>query len=55
MFGLGTGEIVVLCIIALLLFGNKLPEMARWMGKSIVEIKKETDSITKDLRIPGDR
>ena len=50
MFGLGTAEIVVLLVVALLLFGNKLPDMARWLGKTVVEFKKETDSITRDLR-----
>jgi sec-independent protein translocase protein TatB len=49
MFGLGTGEIVVICIVALLLFGNKLPEIARWAGKTFVEFKKEANSITRDL------
>jgi TatA/E family protein of Tat protein translocase len=49
MFGLGTAEIVVICVIALLLFGNKLPELARWAGKTVVEFKKEASSITKDL------
>jgi sec-independent protein translocase protein TatA len=53
MFGLGTAEIVVLLVVALLLFGNKLPDMARWLGKTVVEFKKETDSITQDLRSPG--
>lgn len=53
MFGLGTAEIVVILVVALLLFGNKLPQLARWMGKTFIEFKKETDSITNDLRSIG--
>ena len=55
MFGLGMGEIVVILVIALLLFGNKLPDLARWAGKTLVEFKKEADDITQDLRSPGGR
>ena len=40
-FGLGYGEIIVLGIIAVLLFGKRLPDMAKWStGKSVVEFKK---------------
>ena len=36
---LGTGEIIVLLIIGVLLFGRKLPEVGRYLGKGIVEFK----------------
>jgi len=53
MFGLGTAEIVVILVLGLVLFGNRLPELARWMGKSLVEFKKETSKLTEELRGPG--
>ncbi|MBI1831715.1 MAG: twin-arginine translocase TatA/TatE family subunit [Planctomycetes bacterium] len=39
-FGLGWGEIIIIGIIAVLLFGRKLPDMAKYLGKSVVEFKK---------------
>jgi len=49
MFGLGTAEILVILVLALLLFGNRLPELARWMGKTLVEFRKEASNLTEDL------
>ena len=40
MFGLGYMEILVLGIIAVLLFGKRLPDMAKYLGKSVIEFKK---------------
>jgi len=53
MFGLGTAEIVVLMVLALLLFGNRLPDLARWMAQSLVEFRKEAGNLTEELRHPG--
>ena len=38
---IGMGELVVILLIALLLFGaNRLPEIARSLGKAVQEFKK---------------
>jgi sec-independent protein translocase protein TatA len=44
MFGLGMAEVIVICVIGLLLFGNRLPGVARSLGKSLMEFRKELNS-----------
>jgi sec-independent protein translocase protein TatA len=39
-FNLGGQEMLILLIIGVLLFGRKLPEVGRYLGKGIVEFKK---------------
>lgn len=41
MFGLGIGEVVLICVVALLFIGpKKLPELAKGMGKGIRDFQK---------------
>lgn len=44
----GLPEMIVFGIIALLLFGKRLPEVARSLGKGIVEFKKGLRGIDED-------
>ncbi len=58
----GPLELVIILLVALLLFGRKLPEIARNVGKSLTEFKKgvneakETkDEVMKDVnRVKND-
>ena len=45
----GGTEWVVILIVGLLLFGRRLPDIARSMGKSIVEFKRGIKDVRDDI------
>jgi sec-independent protein translocase protein TatA len=45
----GSTELLIVAIIALLLFGKRLPEVARSLGKGITEFKKGVAGIEQDV------
>ncbi len=48
--GLGTPEILILLILALILFGAKrLPEIGKGLGQGIREFKKSASEIKNDI------
>lgn len=50
MFGIGSSELIVIFIVALLVFGaDKLPELARTLGKLSGEVKKNHDLLRRDF------
>ena len=51
--GIGVPEMIIVGIIALLLFGKRLPEVARSLGKGIVEFKKGMAGIEDEVRTAG--
>ena len=47
---IGTGEIIVIAFVALLLFGgDKLPELARGLGKGIRDFKDASDGVKREI------
>ena len=57
-FGLGWGEILLIALVVLLLFGGKkIPELMRGLGKGVrsfkdgmSQVEKEVDEIKKDIK-----
>ena len=52
-FGLGPAELAVLAVAGVLLFGRKLPEMGKYLGKSIIEFKKGMRGLEDNLDDTG--
>ena len=50
LFGISMGEVVLVFLVVLLLFGSKkIPELARGLGKGINEFNKATDEIKREF------
>jgi sec-independent protein translocase protein TatA len=52
MFGnLGTGEIILIVLVVLILFGaKKIPELAQGIGKGMREFKKSLKDVEEDIK-----
>jgi len=53
-FGTGGYEWVVILVVALLLFGRRLPEVMRSMGRGISEFKKGLHDVEDDVKSVGE-
>ena len=47
--GIGTTEVIIILVIGLLIFGRRLPEVGKSLGRSIVEFKKGVKGIEDDI------
>ncbi len=50
---LGPWEVIVIALVALLLFGKRLPEFARSAGKAISTFKQGLSEVESDLENAG--
>ena len=55
MFGIGGGELIFIMFIVLMLFGSdKVPEIARTMGKAMAQLKNATNDIKSEIQKGAD-
>jgi len=53
MFGLGPAELVIIAIVAVLLFGSRLPKLMYSLGNGLVQFKKGLQGVDEDIRDVG--
>jgi sec-independent protein translocase protein TatB len=52
MFGIGMPEFLLILVVALIVLGpQKLPELARSIGRALAEFKKSADALKENLNI----
>ncbi len=55
MFGIGLPELIIIMVVALIIIGpSKLPDLARALGKGMVEFRKATQDIKESLDLDQD-
>lgn len=52
LFGFSTPELVIILFVALLMFGGRLPEVARSLGKSVNQFKRGLKDVEDELNAP---
>ena len=53
LFNLGTGEIIIILVVILLLFGAKrIPDLMKSMGKGVRSFKEGMNEVNEELKKP---
>jgi sec-independent protein translocase protein TatB len=56
MFGIGTTELIVILVVALLVLGpKKLPEIAKSLGKAMGEFRRMSTDVKRTIEMEADR
>ncbi len=55
MFGVGGTELFIILVIALIVLGpNKLPDLARMLGKAMGELQRATSDLKREIDVAGE-
>ncbi len=51
MFSPSPGEMIIIMLIAVLLFGHKLPEVARSVGKTLMDFQRKLRGLEREFHL----
>jgi sec-independent protein translocase protein TatA len=50
LFEVGSGELMLIVFVALLLYGGDLPKIARSVGRVVSDLRRSADTLTREFR-----
>jgi mttA/Hcf106 family len=51
LFDVGGGELILIGLVALLLFGGELPRVARSVGRVVGDLRRQAENLTSEFRV----